>query len=132
MRGGEGGGDGTEETERVSAHRMAWGLVRCHEDCEVPSMHVCPIACLCTWWSMYVFDSVTASLCHAGQTGSTTRSRLLHDKVTSPRLRATSAVIHLCQEKTGVKKEGLRQDSDRQRTVTGGLCVEDKEGSGDN
>lgn len=55
----------------------------------------------------------------ATETSSATRSRLLHDKVTSPRLRATSAVMHLCQEKTGIKKEGLRQDSDRQRTVTG-------------
>lgn len=39
----------------------------------------------------------------------------IYDKVTSPRLRATSAVIHLCQEKTGIKKEGLRQDSNRER-----------------
>ncbi len=98
-------------------------IVMCH-------LHVCPIACLRTWLSVYAF--VTAVPCHAGQTGSTIRSRLLHDKVTSPRLRATSAVIHLCQEKTGIKKERLRQDSDRQRTVAGGLCVEDKEDSGDN
>lgn len=26
-------------------------------------------------------------------------------------------MIHLCQEKTGIKKEGLRRDSDRQRTA---------------
>lgn len=49
------------------------------------------------------------------------RGRQLHDKVTVQRLRATSAVIHFCQKKTGREKgageerEGLRRDSNRQR-----------------
>lgn len=61
------------------------------------------------------------------QTSSATRSRLLHDKVTSSRLRATSAVIHLCQKKTGIKKRDWGKIAiDRE------VWVEDKEDSGDN
>lgn len=68
----------------------------------------CRLACMSyrVRLSAYAFDKVTVITSPPPQSSSTTRSRLLHDKVTSPRLKATSAVIHLCQEKTGIKKRG--------------------------
>lgn len=73
------GGDGTDETERDSAHGVALGLVE-DEDCKVPSAcmsyHVC--VCLCVWMRVYAFDSVTAILWHVGY-----RNQLRHPQQTA-------------------------------------------------
>lgn len=106
--GGGGGGVVTDELERAPA----LGMVRVLEEGEDGGVSsACApyqASVLCACLSVYACGNV-AVMCYAGrpaQTSSATRSRLLHDKVTYWRLRATSAVIHLCQEKTGIKKRG--------------------------
>lgn len=69
-------------------------------------------------------EVTSACVCVIESVGTTSRPNRRHhprqrDKVTSQRLRAAAAVIHLCKEETCIK-EGLRQDSRRQRRVMQG------------